>query len=83
MNMTRTTKINILDAYDALTAVASARRPPVITPGGNPARRCDVCDHSTLSRARHPGTCPIGAALAILRPIVPAAADRQAWLNAP
>ncbi|HYR45048.1 MAG TPA: hypothetical protein VER98_18600 [Terriglobia bacterium] len=80
--MTRSTKVNLIDAYDALTAVATARRPPIIMPG-QVVRSCDVCDHSTASRARHPVACPIGAALRALDTIVPAKADRKAWISTP
>lgn len=80
--MLRSTKVNILDAFDALTAVAQARRPAIIAPGQR-ERRCDVCDHSTLSRARHPLTCPIAAALEALDQIVPGPAARDAWLRMP
>jgi len=50
---------------------------------GQVVRSCDVCDHSTASRARHPVACPIGAALRALDTIVPAKADRKAWISTP
>jgi len=73
--VTKNSKINILDAYDALKAVESAR---IGIGARGKGRRCDACNHQVTTQSRHPRTCPIGIALAALELLIPP--ERDAWL---
>jgi hypothetical protein len=83
--VTPAAKAALLQAFDALVAVSSARPPPVhhSPKGGSVA--CDYCG-KLLSDGDHdaPGTtCPIGQATLALLPLVPRADEREAWLADP
>jgi rubrerythrin len=78
--MSPESKRHLLASFDALSAIESGR---AAGHGKGNTAACDHCGYLLASGRPHPVTCPIGGALAMIRPEVPAYQDRAKWLGEP